>query len=159
MDSEPAIVRNFVESDLKSVMELESCFEPCERYTEKDFVRLSRPPAVFLVAEVNSRIAGYILIRRQGRMFEIVSIAVKPENRRRGIGRLLFEEAFRRLDGRGDGFRLAVREGNDAAKTLYVSLDFKVVGRVPRYYCGEEDALIMERKCATNAKTPHFNAY
>ena len=69
----------------------------------------------------------------------MISIAVHPHHRRKGIGKELIEEAVQR-------FRLKklwaeVRKSNGGAQSFYLKLGFKIVEEVPNYY-GNEDALI-----------------
>jgi ribosomal-protein-alanine N-acetyltransferase len=75
----------------------------------------------------------------------IATVAVHPQVRRAGIGRLLMETALH--DAAAEGMKsslLEVRAGNLAAQTLYRDLGFEEVGRRPRYYKDNgEDAVLM----------------
>ncbi len=85
--------------------------------------------------------AGMQVILEEG---HIMTLAVHPEHRRRGIGTLLllhlFAEARKRKVLR---LTLEVRETNLAAQCLYRQFGFAVAGRRRRYYSDGEDALIM----------------
>lgn len=75
----------------------------------------------------------------------ILSVAVTPEARRRGIGRTLMNQA---LDyGRSKAVRLVlleVRRSNRAAIKLYRTLSFSAMGVRPAYYADTgEDAVEM----------------
>lgn len=88
---------------------------------------------------------GYICAQATGEEAEILVFGVDPEYRRRGIGRcLLFElkSALRSLECRS--LFLEVREGNEAALSLYRSVGFAENGIRPRYYADTgEDAKIL----------------
>ncbi|MFL5349877.1 MAG: ribosomal protein S18-alanine N-acetyltransferase [Hyalangium sp.] len=75
----------------------------------------------------------------------VLNVAVAPEHRRRGVGRVLMDEVLAR--GRHRNCALAtleVRRSNEAAIGLYKSLGFRSVGVRPNYYVDEkEDAIVM----------------
>jgi len=74
----------------------------------------------------------------------IVTIAVHPAHRRRGLGRALLEACEAALPQ--PVLRLAVRASNRPAQTLYRLAGYQIVNRWPRYYVDGEDALIMEKQ-------------
>jgi ribosomal protein S18 acetylase RimI-like enzyme len=81
---------------------------------------------------------GYIVFSRAG---HIISIAVLPLHRRRGIGKQLLYQAMKA--SRPVRLRVEVRRSNQGAQTFYSRIGFQMIGMVPNYY-GNEDALIME---------------
>ena len=90
-------------------------------------------------------IVGFIVARQFADEIHINNIAVKPEFRRRGIGRMLMKSAL--TWGREMQARLAVlevRAGNGRAHQLYRGCGFEVIGRRRHYYKSPvEDALLM----------------
>jgi len=73
----------------------------------------------------------------------IATVAVHPELRRRGLGRLILRRALE--EAAGEGARMAyleVRESNTGAQDLYREFGFEVTGHRPRYYL-TEDAILM----------------
>jgi ribosomal-protein-alanine N-acetyltransferase len=89
-------------------------------------------------------LAGYAILRRAADEAELLSLAVAPEARRRGLGRRLIEDGLARVQR--DGARvcyLEVRSANEPALALYGSLGFRQVGRRRRYYRDGSDALVM----------------
>ena len=81
------------------------------------------------------RTVGFILVRHASDEAEILSVAVTPASRGKGIGRRLVEEAMRRLyRERINTLFLEVDEENDAAVSLYRALGFAEVGRRTGYY-------------------------
>jgi ribosomal-protein-alanine N-acetyltransferase len=82
-------------------------------------------------------VAGFVILRIAGGEAEILTIAVAPKFRRCGYGRLLMEEAMRRVyRERAESLFLEVDETNRGAVALYTNLGFKTVGKRPRYYEG-----------------------
>ena len=107
---------------------------------------LGLPFSLFLVAELGGKIVGYAFGWKLGESFELHRIAVKREERRRGVGRKLLKELLKRC--REEGVKevfLEVRKGNAPAVNLYRSLGFKEVGERKNYY-GDESALIFSLK-------------
>jgi ribosomal-protein-alanine N-acetyltransferase len=82
-----------------------------------------------------ARVAGFVLVRSSGDEAEILTVAVDPSSRRRGLGRKLIEEAARRAyRDRVGSLVLEVDESNRAAVSLYRDLGFETVGQRSRYY-------------------------
>jgi ribosomal-protein-alanine N-acetyltransferase len=77
---------------------------------------------------------------------EILTLAVVPGARRRGLGAALMQAALARAAEAGAReMFLEVAEGNEAARRLYGALGFAGVGRRPRYYSDGRDALVLRR--------------
>jgi ribosomal-protein-alanine N-acetyltransferase len=91
------------------------------------------------------RIAGYIVTCVEGPDAEMISIAVDPRARRRGIGASLVEHTIHRLAG-VRRLNLMVRTGNAAALRFYHKLGFRKIGRAARYYENREDAFRMRKR-------------
>jgi ribosomal-protein-alanine N-acetyltransferase len=90
---------------------------------------------------------GFILVRAAGGEAEILTLAVAPAARRRGIGSVLISAACRRAQEMGAGtMYLEVSRTNEPAKALYSRLGFRQVGRRRGYYQepgrSKEDALV-----------------
>jgi ribosomal-protein-alanine N-acetyltransferase len=96
-------------------------------------------------SEAEHAIVGFIVARELADEIHINNVAVKPEFRGRGIGRMLMKTAL--AWGRERNARqavLEVRAGNDTAHQLYRGCGFEVIGRRRRYYKSPvEDALLM----------------
>lgn len=100
---------------------------------------------LFLVAELKSKIVGYVIALLRGkRMGHIVSIAVHPEYRGRGLGKILLREILKKLRSKGAIFvRLEVRVSNKVAISLYEKMGFWKVYEIPRYYQDGESCYVM----------------
>lgn len=85
----------------------------------------------------DGRAIGFALCRVAGPDVELLLVAVVPEARGQGLGRLLVEESAAHAArlGATDLF-LEVRENNLIARQLYDSLGFSEVGRRADYYAG-----------------------
>jgi len=87
---------------------------------------------------------GFILARTVGDEAEILTLAVVPSARRRGLGRLLIRAAAHHARERGvHSLFLEVAANNIAAHALYQSQGFIAVGRRKAYY-GLQDADVLK---------------
>lgn len=150
-------LRKFTMNDLPSVTQINMTCLP-ENYTDIFFVDLFRRyPETFIVAEQEHKIVGYIMCRIEMGLSNlglsgivkkghVVSVAVMPEERRRGVGEALVTSA---MDGmRGYGARqcyLEVRVTNQEAISLYKKMDFEVTRTIHGYYADGEDAFVMSK--------------
>ncbi len=91
------------------------------------------------------RIIGFVVYWLVHDEVHVLNIATAREERRRGVGRALMEQAAE--SGRHRGATLAtleVRRSNLAALELYRALGYRQVGVRPNYYAEEgEDAIVM----------------
>ena len=113
------------------------------RFFEKE-LRLNE--ARLWVAKERARSIGFLAARRVADEVHVLSVAVDPAQRRRGVARALLDAVL--LDERASGARAAlleVRASNLAACAFYARTGFVAVGRRPRYYANGEDALLMTR--------------
>ena len=101
----------------------------------------------WLIAEEDGEILGYLGILISFDESEITNVCVAEKARRRGIGRALMEELFRRMQERKVRvIHLDVRIGNTPARNLYESLGFVQDGLRKGYYdLPKEDAVLMSR--------------
>lgn len=102
----------------------------------------------FLVAEGDDDLLGYVLFTPSSPSHaRVLSLAVSPDHRRRGVATRLMRGAFDVLRERGfDSLGLEVRISNDPAQSLYDGLGFERVGVDEGYYDDGEDALLMEKE-------------
>ena len=109
---------------------------------------LSNPLSLWVVAEENGKVAGYVGSQSVLGEADMMNLAVAPSFRRQGIGRKLVQELVRRLNEKGNHILvLEVRASNEPAILLYEELGFAQVGRRPNYYAHpKEDALILRKE-------------
>lgn len=97
----------------------------------KAFADLLGQAGVFLEGEAD----GFVLIRTVADEAEILTLAVRPAARRKGLGARLLRAATARAAAIGaTRMFLEVAEDNAAARALYGGLGFEAAGRRPRYY-------------------------
>lgn len=129
------------------VAELEKrCFP--DPWSEKSIAsELSNKLALWLVAEEDGRVAGYIGSQSVPDESDMMNVAVHPDYRRRGIAEALVVALCDALREQGSvSLTLEVRASNEPAKALYQKLGFEQVGRRPNYYRNpKEDALILRK--------------
>ena len=104
--------------------------------------------ALWLVAEENGAVAGYIGSQTVMGETDMMNVAVHPGFRRRGIAQALvlaLVEELKKLESRC--LTLEVRASNDPAIALYEKLGFAQIGRRKNYYRNpREDALILRKE-------------
>lgn len=127
-----------------------ACFRRPRPWTEAEFAALLAGPGVILVTDA----AGFALGRAAGGEAELLTLAVIPEARRRGLGRALLVrfEAEARARGAAEVF-LEVAADNLPARALYARAGYGQAGRRRGYYAaGPEgpatDALVLRRSLA-----------
>jgi [ribosomal protein S18]-alanine N-acetyltransferase len=87
----------------------------------------------------SAKLYGFILSRLAVDEAEILTIAVDPALRRRGIAKCLLGAHLGRLQSTGvKALFLEVDEQNAAARALYHHFGFEMVGRRPGYYPARE---------------------
>ena len=81
---------------------------------------------------------------------EVLDIAVDPEHRRHGLGRILVTDVLAEAQKRRCDVWLEVRDDNAPARALYADLGFIETGRRGGYYrdpAGDVDAVLMTKHC------------
>lgn len=87
---------------------------------------------------------GLILVRIAADEAEILTFAVLPECRRRGIGGTMLAQAMQEISSRGGcAVFLEVSVENITAQSLYTRAGFVLAGRRPHYYSDNADALVL----------------
>jgi len=103
---------------------------------------LGRSIARVHVACIDGRVVGYVLGWFAADQAEILSIAVDPDRRTRGVGRALLDHFIATVAHYGASHvLLEVRATNGAAIALYESRGLVRMGLRKKYYADGEDAL------------------
>ena len=141
-------IRRMEVSDLEEVYAIEKDIFAVPWSYDSFTNTLKLPNTIYLVAETQGIIVGYIGVWKVLDEADITNVAVKEENRKQGIGQLLLNEAIgiARNEGIKD-ITLEVRKSNEFAILLYEKNGFKNVGIRPGYYeQPKEDAIIMWKR-------------
>jgi ribosomal-protein-alanine N-acetyltransferase len=102
---------------------------------------LDHPGAIAFASE-----DGFVFLRCAADEAEVLTLAVVPGARRRGLGAALIRAACAEAEAvKVRRVFLEVAEHNQAARALYVRLGFAEVGRRTGYYAGDVNAVVMSR--------------
>ena len=124
-------------------------------WTADDFAGLwDAPGALVLGDETPEGLAGFIMLRVAADEAEILTVAVRPTARRRGVGLALIEAAQAASAALGaEALWLEVASDNVAALALYDRAAFDEAGRRRGYYRlangRSTDAIVMRRALNT----------
>ena len=153
-------LRKFEPDDLQDVMRINRVCLP-ENYTDMFFMDLhERFPETFIVAEEDHDLVGYIMCRIEVglsnyglggliRKGHVVSLAVMPQARRKGVASALLNAAMAGMVSyKAKQIYLEVRVTNEAGVNLYKKLGLEVTRTIPGYYSDGEDAYVMSKKLA-----------
>jgi len=139
-------IRTMTAADLDEVLAIEqaSFKSPWKRAHFE--AELSGGYSFPFVAESDGRVVGYVCLMSLFEVAQILDIAVSPDQRGRGIARVLMEHACALArERRAEILALEVRASSAAAIGLYQRSGFKRVGIRPDYYEDSEDAILMEK--------------
>ncbi|MBQ7609184.1 MAG: ribosomal protein S18-alanine N-acetyltransferase [Desulfovibrionaceae bacterium] len=142
---EKPVCRPLTVSDAGAVAYLEQrCFSL--PWSRKQIERAFMQEAFWALGLLQEKVLfAYISVYHVVDEMEILNLAVLPERRRLGNGRLLLTRALQAGQKIGmHSVRLEVRSGNHAAISLYTSSGFRTVGVRRGYYTDTgEDALLL----------------
>lgn len=146
------ILRPLTPDDGEAVAEVHaSAFE--EPWSAGDILRFAEDRGGFAIAaEMEDALAGFILCRLIVGEAEILTLAVRPQHRRRGVAAALVEAALAAAAPAGAAMFLEVAADNVGAIALYRRAGFEEIGRRAGYYgrrSGSVDALVMRRALNT----------
>jgi len=130
---------------LDQVVEIEQASFPTPWSRQAFSSEIKNEFAHYIVAVINGQVTGYGGMWLIFEDAQITNVAVHPDYRMNGIGRMLMLELMRRAVLMGiDRMTLEVRPSNVVARRLYTALGFKKKGVRKRYYTdNNEDAVIM----------------
>jgi len=143
--SDPSFnIRDASLADLDRIAEIENDSFP-DPYPRGLLKGLFYLPGGYVVAVSEEKVIGYAIgIMRWRCIGHVVSVAVDPRARRRGVGKALMRGLMERLISQGaKKIRLEVRESNAFAKGMYCKLGFFEKGKIEKYYADGESAVCM----------------
>ena len=143
------IIRNATKNDINEILVIEkSSFDWFDIFPKSLFIHyLNEPNNYFIVVlDQFESVVGYaILVEKKGNGY-LLSVAVRPKSRKKGIAALLIEFLENKCKEKGyKKLILDVRMDNEKAINIYIKLGLKKVGIKLGYYADGENALIMEK--------------
>lgn len=139
-------VRNTEPEDIPAIsaIEQQSFSDP---WTEAGFESaLGTAFEVFLTAEFDGQLAGFIAGTNNVTDGYIENIAVSPEFRRLGVANALLAEFEKRMYMDCEFISLEVRRSNEAAIAAYEHNGYKKIGERKNFYSSpREDAIVMQK--------------
>ena len=146
-------LRPVVQLDFPKLFALDqACFAPGIAWSKAELhYFLKYPGNISMLAEDETgNIAGFAIAGKQHRsgtvVGRLITIDVDPGLRRHGVGHMLIEETERQLRAAGaTAVLLEVAADNATAQSFYERHGFLRTGRIPGYYLGRIDALVMEK--------------
>lgn len=150
---EKITVRRANPDDTATILAVQRTSPEAALWEAADYVRaLREAPTVCLLAEdlAAGRVIGFLLGRMAADELEILNLAVRPEYRRRGVGRRVVARALEFAQAQAASrCWLEVRSANHPARAFYRAVGFAENGCRPRYYCDpEDDAVVCVRRLA-----------
>ena len=150
--TQPPVVEEALDEDLPKIADIHAA-SFANKWNTEDLARMKAQEGTsILVARRASPYGtraplGFLILRRVADEAEVITIAVHPRQRGRGIGKKLMEAGlFRLYSERCSQLFLEVDAANEAALLLYRGLGFKEVGQRKGYYGnseGDGTALVM----------------
>lgn len=138
-------LRKMTENDLPQVLDLqrELAFQD---WNEKQFLsEIKASYAYCVVCEIDGKIQGYAIFHLLGPDSELLSIATRETEQRKGIGSQLLHAGLDQLTNEDQCF-LEVRDGNTKARAFYEKHGFKLYNVRKKYYADGEDAALYVKK-------------
>lgn len=118
-------------------------------WSEPELAKILDNQATFALVARSGAAQGFVIAWSAAGDAEILTVAVVPEARRKGVGASLVTAAGVAALVRGAShMHLEVAEDNAAARALYLKLGYEEAGRRNAYYAGEGgavDAIVMRR--------------
>jgi ribosomal-protein-alanine N-acetyltransferase len=144
------VLRDMRREDLGAVLEIErrSFAQPWSRaFFEKELGTSFARLVVLVEDEPRALVVGYTCRWRVTDEVHLLNVAVHPERRGLGYGRLLVTAVVdEAVAARARVVFLEVRAGNVVARRLYRQLGFRDLGVRRGYYGPGQDAIVMERR-------------
>jgi len=138
------------ERELDRILEIEAASFGHDAYDRKLFAEyLHKCGDLFLGAWKGRKLCGYMLTRKgvESPRAELISVAVDPKFRGRGVAGALMKSTLRRLAlRRTRRLGLMVKLTNAEARRFYEKFGFTKVRMVRRYYEDGQDGILMVKE-------------
>ncbi|MBX9600892.1 MAG: GNAT family N-acetyltransferase [Bryobacteraceae bacterium] len=136
---DPVRFRPATATDLPAIQQIQASAPKASQWEPEDYLGHDCE-----VASWHGTVAGFLVSRRIAeREYEILNVAVDPRFRRRGLAQRLIRNHQNKFPGI---CFLEVRQSNQAARNLYLTLGFEEAGVRPGYYDHPPEAAIVMRR-------------
>ncbi|MCH8948046.1 MAG: GNAT family N-acetyltransferase [Acidobacteria bacterium] len=146
----PTTVRPYEAKDFEVIYRLDQlCYPPGIAYSRFGLrMFLAEPGARAWVAEEGGALPGFVLVRQvRSTRGHVITLDVRADRRRHGIGRALLDTAEVWLAAQGvRRVRLETAVDNQAALAFWQQAGYEVKGTLPGYYLDRDDAYRMEKE-------------
>jgi len=150
-DSRLAGIRGFRPEDIPELVSITEESSESASWSRESYEKLCKLEGFLaFVNEMAGSISGFVVGRQVADEGEILNLAVRRQNRRRGEGHALLSAILEQLHRRGvNKVFLEVRESNEAGIAFYEKMGFAKTGRRPGYYREPEEAAVLMEKRLT----------
>ncbi len=139
-------IRWMIRRDMPEVLAIENrSFE--FPWSDEDFIRcLRQRNCIGMVAEYDERVVGFMIYELHKNRLHVLNFAVRPEFRRRGVGRSMIRKLIGKLsDQRRNRILLEIRETNLDAQLFFRDCGFRAISVLREFYeDSPEDAYLMQ---------------
>lgn len=139
-------IRPATNADLDDILAIEARWPTTPHWTRPQFEKeLDSERSCFAALERAGKVCGYAAAWKVLSEAQLLTVAVKPEEAGKGLGRALLKHVIEAAKEWGcEKVTLEVSAQNAPALRLYASSGFKVVGRRPKFYNDGSDAILMD---------------
>jgi len=145
-------VREFLPEDFDAAYRLDqACYPPGIAYSRHALGEfLTLPGARAWVAEGEGALVAFVIVRKTGKARgHVITLDVREDRRRRGVGSMLLSTAENWLASEGvRRMRLETAVNSSTALVFWEKMGYQAVGVLRRYYLDRDDAYRMEKDLA-----------
>jgi ribosomal-protein-alanine N-acetyltransferase len=143
-----AAVRSFRAPDTDAVIAIVEESPQAANWSRESYAKFAEESgSIVLVIESDGEVSGFLVGRLAGDQAEVLNLAVRARQRRRGAGTALLAAALEEFGLRGaNSVYLEVRESNTGAIAFYERHGFAKTGRRKEYYRDPDEAAVTMKK-------------
>lgn len=146
MGANLVVIRIARPQDIPAILGIEQQTGNAAHWNEEKYSAVfdqKEPRRIMLLAEDNTRILGFGIVRMSQNEGEVENLAVVRDMQRQGLGTQILRRLLDLAKTEVSNVFLEVREANAAARALYTKAGFRECGRRKSYYQNPaEDAIL-----------------
>jgi len=154
MENGTIVIRVANTKDVHSISKIEeNCFPETQKFGKSIIFALlyMSPKYISLTALIDKEIVGYIIGEindAELSLAKIVSIAVKKEHQRKGVGKTLLKTLEKQLKSEYhiQRIQLQVHVDNRSAIYFYQNNNYEIIKKIQNYYARSENAYLMQKE-------------